>query len=396
MKDKQNFVVLNKLLRENQIELEEPDKSEDIESYVQLVKLLASEEVEDINNIVATLNKAAFTEDEEIMYSGRPAKIHYTQLPIVVGEEILVKVVLITQADSLALIVPTRVSEVYEELKEKPESIIDVNKDVNIYIEVYRFNSNDVKLHEMCKLAFVSAGDSLRAFEIPKELEEEALANDKEKPEGEDSTENFDDMFDEDNFSDDDLGLDKTDIGGGFEAVDDDFGSFEDFEENAQAYKKFKVQTKALHKLNAKLYNKVDEDVRPFIRTKLYEGSVLVIEIDNKKIFAKWKHVPKLAKTVMTNIGEKVKSNHYTQLLDSFIENDKRYFVVAEDVNNNFWIAGNDEQVTVAENVNPLIDPIQEEIIVLNRSNIRIEKRSQRPYLLGEKFVFAPSKYKKL
>ena len=391
MKNKQKIILVKTegMLTEvdNRIELDAPEEKDTIASYVQLAKLLASEEVEDISRIVEILNKASFIEDDEIMYAGRSAQIYYKQLPIVINDEIKVKIVLLTQADSMALIIPEKVSETYEELKEHPESIIEVNKNLTLYAEVYHFNSTDAKLHDVIKAAYLSAGDSLRAFDIPKEVEDSAR-DDKEAGDDEDSTDNFDDMF-KDDTGNDDLGLDKDEFD--FEEPTDDVGDFSEFEENATQYKSFKNQTEALSKLVHKLYRKVDKDIREFVKVKYYgeAKSVLIFEVDNHAIFNKYKRVSKVAKSIMTAIGESIRLNKDTQLLDSFIQNNKRYFIVAEDVSNNFWVAKDDVLTeVVSQVVSTSVEPIQDEIIKLSRSSVRFEARRRKPFTHGGKIVF--------
>ncbi len=370
----------------SEIELEEIEE-ETIESYVQLAKLLSSEEVVDINEIVEILNKASFQEDQEVMYGGRPAKIHYKQLPIIETDEILVKIVILTQADSLALIIPEHVSEVYEELKNDPAQIVKVNKELNIYAEVYRFESKDPDFHEAVKSAYLKAGDGLRAFDIPKELEDKVMGQEEDE-DGEPfeaetgSTDNFDSMF-------------GGESGGGsgtddFEELDSNFDSVGEFEENAKAYEGFRKHSDVLDELKESLYNKVTDQVRPHIKTTYVTESnaLLVIEVDNRSIYNKYSKVPKVAKRVMTAVGETIRRNQYTQLIDSFINEGKRYFIIAEAIGNNFWISEADELKRIEEAGKSTVLPIQEEIIILKKSSVREESRTLRPFILNDQIVF--------
>jgi hypothetical protein len=374
--------------RAAKIELDEPDEANTVESFVQLAKLLASEDVKDINEVISVLNKALFIEDDEIMYNARPAQVYYRQLPIVINDEIKVKVVLLVQADSLALIIPEHVSEVYEELVEDPGLIIEKNKNLDLYAELYNFNANDAKLHDVIKSAYLSAGDFLRAFDIPKELEDQAKQDTELEGEEQES-----DWTDDDVSVDSGSNFDNMFGGGGssdFEEMDSGVEDFGEFEENAKHYEGFRKQSDVLEDLAHTLYNKVDTDIREFIKIKFTgeSKSVLVIEVDNKSIFDKYQRIPKMAKRIMTAIGESIRRGQFTQLVDSFIKEDKRYFVVAEEIGNNFWITESDKINKLDVLDDKVLLPIQENIIKLKRSSIRMESRVKKPYLLDGKIVF--------
>lgn len=377
-----------------EIELEEADDRPEIESYVQLAKILSSEEVKDIQEVVAILNKASFYEDDEIMYSNRPAQIYYKQLPIVDGAEILVKIVLLTQADSLALIIPEKVAQVYQELTEDPSLIIEKNKDLALYAEVYNFNSNDAKLHDIIKTAYLSAGDSLRAFDMPQEMEDQALKdkeNEGEEGEGGDDLDTgFDDDFDSGGGSDNFDAMFGDGGSSDFDEIDAGAEDFAEVNENKLMYESFKKQTSVLEKLSADLFNKADKDIRSYIKTRLIgeNKNLLMIEVNNKAIFDKYRRIPKVAKSIMTAIGESVRRDNDTQLVDSFMKDSKRYFIIAENLGNNFWITENDKMKSLAVYDDKVMLPIQEEIITLKRSSVRMEARKLTPYLDSDNILF--------
>ena len=363
---------------QDKIKLSDPVREESIESYVQLTKLLSSEETQSIDDILSVLNKSSFIEDTEIMYRGMPVEVYYRQLPVVAGDEIKVKIVLLVQADSMALIIPENVSDTYKDIKEDPSCINDKNKDLDLYAEVYRFDTADTKLFDIFKSTYLSSGNSLRAFDIPEDVEKEA------KDDEEGNEEDFDMGGD---FGGSDFG---SDAGSdeSFDTIDEPVEDFDDLEENVNSYKKFKNQTDALDKLVKKLYNKIDEKLREDVKTKYLDDkkAVLVVEVNNKDIYSKYSRVTKIAKKIMTNIGESIRRNNKTQLVDSFIKNGKRYFIVAEDVNNNFWLTKDDKLETLSEG--NFIDPIQDEIITLKKSSVRKEARKLKPYTKDGKIIY--------
>lgn len=384
-----------------EIALEEVEDRPEVESYVQLAKILSSEDVTDIKEVVAILNQASFLEDDEIMYDNRPAKVFYKQLPIVANDEIKVKIVLLTQADSLALIIPEGVSDVYEILVDDPSKIIEVNKDLSLYAEVYNFNSNDPKLHDIIKTAYLTAGEYLRAFDIPQEMEDQASQEEGEDGEGGDDLDSdfsdFDDDFDTggDNF--------ENMFGDGgsadFDEMGDDFDNFEEVNENAHMYESFRKQSSALEALLVELDTKVESKLHKYIKYKFLKdgkgrNNLLALEVNNKELFDKYQKVPKLAKRIMTSIGEHIRRDDFTQLVDTFIKENKRYFIIAENLGNNFWITENDHMEVLGDYNGELYDPIQDEIITLRRSSVRMESRKLKPYVDSNKILFKGRKVK--
>ena len=90
----------------------------------------------------------------------------------------------------------------------------------------------------------------------------------------------------------------------------------------------------------------------------------------------------------MSAIGETIRKNKYTQLVDSFIVEGKRYFIIAEDIGNNFWISEQDELKRIEAASKNTILPLQDEIIILKKSSVREESRKLRPYILRDQIVF--------
>jgi hypothetical protein len=145
------------------------------------------------------------------------------------------------------------------------------------------------------------------------------------------------------------------------------------------------------------LYNISDDVIRENVRTKFLNKSksILVIEVDNKAIYSRLSHVPKLAKRLLTVFGETIRLNGGTQLVDSFTKNNKRYFVISESVGNNFWVV-NSDKLDILDKESGFVEPIQDKIIRLNRSSIRKESKKKVPYFKNSRIVYVSKEAKRL
>jgi len=374
-----------------QVEKIELDKSREdtfVKSYAQLAKSLASEDVITIDNLLSVLNKADFIEDTEVMYGNKPASVYYKQFPIVIGDDVMVKIVLLTQADSLALIIPENVSSVYSELKEDPSILKQKNMALSLYVELYNFETSDGELFDLIKSVYLSAGDSLRAFDIPNDIIKKD-EEDKEKEKAEQSPSN--------NFGGEDLFNDDIDSASDFGEIEDDINDFEEIKDNFDQYESFRRVSKNIYNLSKMLYNISDDVIRENVRTKFLNKSksILVIEVNNKAIYSRLSHVPKLAKRLLTVFGETIRLNGGTQLVDSFTKNNKRYFVISESVGNNFWVV-NSDKLDILDKESGFVEPIQDKIIRLNRSSIRKESRKKVPYFKNSRIVYVSKEAKRL
>lgn len=371
-----NLNILKSVLEE--ANLYHINKSDSIDSYAQLVKSLAELEVKNYETISNTINKANFIEDDETTFNNLPLGIKYKQLPVVIGTDLLVKVVVLEQGDNIAIIVPENTSTIYEELLEEDfDNLTNYNINLSLYAEVYGFDTNNSKFLELLKNMYLSAGNFIKAFSTP-----EVVQKTNEEDDEENSEFDFTPSSSTDNAGGaDDFDMDET-------SITDDISSFEEIKENMKAYNKFTVKTKSLTKLVERLRNtsKVLSDNIKF--KYLNENkSVLVIEVDNRSIYNTFPKAKNIAKQTITKLGESIRTNTETQLLDSFNIKGKRYFVVAENNSNNYWTVSY-ERLEAPEDNSTVIEPIQRNIIKLKRSSIRKESRVNKPFKLGKKIVF--------
>lgn len=371
-----NLNILKSVL--NEANLYHTKKSDSIDSYAQLVKSLAELEVKNYETISNTINKANFIEDDETTFNNLPLSIKYKQLPVVIGADLLVKVVVLEQGDNIAIIVPENTSTIYEELLEEDfDNLTNYNINLSLYAEVYGFDTNNSKFLELLKNMYLSAGNFIKAFSTP-----EVVQKTNEEDDEENSEFDFTPSSSTDNVGGaDDFDMDET-------SITDDISSFEEIKENMKAYNKFTVKTKSLTKLVERLRNtsKVLSDNIKF--KYLNENkSVLVIEVDNRSIYNAFPKAKNIAKQTITKLGESIRTSTETQLLDSFNIKGKRYFVVAENNSNNYWTVAY-ERLEAPEDNSTVVEPIQRNIIKLKRSNIRKESRVNKPFKLGKKIVF--------
>lgn len=346
-----------------------------IESYAQLAKELLSINLLDVDAIDALLESLNFVEDIDLMYNNQSIGVSYKHLPIVANGEVLVKVVMLRQADNFILVIPQKITETFNLLLEEPELIDELNKDISLYAEVYGFNSKDTELEELIKRAYLEAADNLPAYELTSELEKEA---EEAKHEEEQATEQGDTM---DTSFDDDLGG-FDDIGAQLDALDLDDDP--DLATNLEAYKAFRRETNALPNLIKKL-SKQPRVVKENIKLKYYYNTLLV-KLDNKQIYESLGAHPAVAKKVISNAGELIRTDDDTQLIDTFSIAGSRYFVVAEAANN-YWYTESDELSKIRKK-DVVIKPLTENIIKVNKTSVRKENRKYRVAELDNQLVF--------
>lgn len=346
-------------------------------SYAQLLKAIRANDKINIDDIIIQLNKTSFIEDAESIYQGYPIKVLYKQLPIIVKGKVFVKVVLFIQADSLAIIFPQNVKEIGDEIEEDPSLLKEKNINLSLYAEIYNFDEKDKEFIELIKTLYLSAGNSLRAFDT--ELE----PKDGDKKEEEDK--DIESLADDFSLSDSDISSTEDSFPETEEPIDD----FEEVEENKNAYKKFSKYNKFLEALDKKLFIASNSVFKENTKVKFLNENknILVIEVNNNNIYNKYKRVPLVAKKSLTAFGEAIRKNKNTQLIDSFIRDGKRYFIVAEAAGSNFWTVEGEEYTKPKKDMQ-FIHPIKKDIINLKRSSIRKESRKYVPLKSGNKLVF--------
>ena len=345
-----------------------------IESYAQLAKHILSINMLDTQAISDLLEGLNFVEDIDLIYNNQDLGVLYKQLPIVANGEVLVKVVLLMQAGNFILVIPQKITETYNLLLEEPELIEDKNSDISLYAEVYGFNAKDPELEALIKRAYLEAAERLPAYELTSDLEREAEEAEAEEESAASSGTDIPD-FSEDlgDFDDIEAQLDNV-------ALEDD----PDLSINMEAYKAFKRSTDALPNLIAKL-SKQPTVVKENIKLR-YLHNVLLIKLENKTIYESLGAHPAIAKKVISNAGELLRTNEDTQLVDSFTIKGNRFFVVAEAVNN-FWYTEADELTNIRKK-DKVIKPLNENIIKVGKTSIRKENRKYKIAELDGQLVF--------
>jgi hypothetical protein len=340
-------------------------KEQKIGSYAQLVQKLSDLNLEDIEHFLRDLKELSFIEDEETLYNKLPMAVYYKQLPIITNSDVLVKVVMLQQADGLILVIPENVVEAQNDLAENPDLLTEKNNGISLYAEVYNMDFKDEKLHDTIKAVYIHAGNDLNPFELKDELAEEA------KEEKEDTEEYTPGSFG----------------GSALDDLDIDMSEMEEMQVNEEAYKKFRKQSNTLEKLAKNLYEKANNVFRSNVR-KAFFNNTLVVEVNNKSIYQQYNTAPAVAKKLLSNFGESLKNYKGVQLVDTFPKDGKRYFVLAENVANNFWYVVKEEMDQIGEDKTYVqADPKQ--VVKMKKSNVRRESRKIVPYKKGRKIVFS-------
>ena len=148
-------------------------EEQEIKSYAQLIQLLSGTDLEDTELLLKELQNLTFIEDEEVLYNKLPMAVYYKQLPVVLNSDILVKVVIMQQADGLILVVPENIVETYQDLVEDAELISEKNNGISLYAEIYNFEMSDPKLQDLIKATYVASGNELKAFDLKDKLAKE-------------------------------------------------------------------------------------------------------------------------------------------------------------------------------------------------------------------------------
>jgi hypothetical protein len=369
-------------------------EEENIDSYIALVKELkmisnkGGSKDYDPEKFLAHLGIENYIEDIEITYKSYPIKILYKQLPVIREAEILIKVVVLLQAGNFAFIMPEHVSEAYRELKDDPSIINSLNINFDLYAEIYGFNRKDVELQDLMKEAYVNAGGELNPFEIIGSLKQE-YEDDKD----EESSEESDSDFGGGDFGGDlggsSNGMDDLFSGGDFEPMETEPAQIPEVEENLKAYKKFKKDGTALEALVEKMSSVANRVLKRNVKLAYLDENknILLVEVDNAKVYKNYEHVPKVAKRSLTNFGEAIRKDKNTQMLDAFNIEGKKYFVISENLGNNFWYVSREKMDTIEEGKD-IIKPLKKNIIRLKRSSIRQESRDYKPYRKDKEMFF--------
>lgn len=353
-----------------------------IDSYVKLVKELSDAESFSPDTILDKLNISEFVEDTETTYKSFPIKIVYKQLPVIVNGDVLVKVVVLIQADSYAIIIPEHISETFKDLLENPDLINDKNIDLSLYAEVYNFDSNDRELLDLIKEAYLSAGNSLKAFELTGDLkkeEDELEGQSEEQTSEQPQVPSFGSDFDKPSMT----------PAADFGEIDSSIEEAPEVQENSKPFSRFKKQGSYLENLTHKLYS-ISNDIfkeNTKIRFLGEKKNILLVEVNNKEIYKKYSRVPAVAKKSLSVFGESIRNGKMTQLLDTFTIDGKKYFAIAECAGNNFWYVSKEKIGDIIDSTD-IIKPIQKDIIRLKKSSVRQESRKFVPKKDNKEIIF--------
>lgn len=345
--------------------LESTYTSVDVTSYTQLIRQLKQLSTIDKDQLKHILDKVEFIPDKVKDYRNIELDTEFILLPVVINSDIKVKIVKIESDDGIILILPNNIVDSYETINNTPEELDNVNKSLILYAEVVGFDTEDPELHEIIKKAYLSAGDSIGAF-TTHIVEEE--------PEETEELDEFGSLPDLGNLS-----------------ADEDFEPFDDFsidelDANFESFKKFKVRTNSLNKLVNSIKKDSPEIIAENVRLAKISNT-LVVEVDNKNIYRLLEATPNLGKTILKNFGEFLKNQKNTQLIESYNANGKRYFVIAEQASNNFWLTEQDKLQDVDKKVRHVV-PKKDNIIILKNSNIRLAERKIVPKKDKDNIVF--------
>lgn len=323
------------------------------------------------------ISEIDFREEVGYQYNGSDMKVGVAYLDVISDGILKVKIAKVEQGDNVGIIVPDRVAGSYTLIEDDLEKIDIINSIEGVTFEHFGFDSKDVSLLELIAMIYIETDNAAEPYKLIPEKEAEL----EETPEDSDIA---------------DMGLGNDAAFGGanermFDEIEDNIEAIDDVEANLESFKRFQVTSKALAILERNIHDKIPNAIRQYIKTKaIAENKILAIEVDNAAIFETFNNIPDHARKLLTTIGEAIRTNEYTQLVDSVSKGKKRLFLVAENINNNYWTTEEDD-MTLLERANKkykVVVPGQDEVIKLKRSNVRLEARAIRPYKHGEQIAF--------
>lgn len=318
-------------------------------TFVQLYKNLLDTDLTELKYFQQTLDEIEAEEDSVQELSNQTVLVKTKTLPVIVGSDIKVKVVILETGDACAIIMPDNVADNFELLSEDLDKVAQVNLGIDLVAETYGFTV-DKEFKEEVKKIYVAANNSEPAFTISKQAQLAQLAQEEKEEEELEDFERDHETFSRDiDFSDEEL--------------------LSGLEPNNMAFESFKKETKSLEKLINKLYNSVGNKIKPLIKVATLKENLLIFEVNNTEIYQTLREIPTFAKGTISFIGETIRTNKDTQLVDTFTTKDKRYFIVAEAVNNNFWYVEGEKLAKSSLNENK-IKPLKENIIKLSKSSV--------------------------
>lgn len=361
--------VLIEMRRHNNLKdiiLEFSYNNSNINSYTQLIRQLKQLNILNTNELSGILDSVSFITDSKKEYKNIEFDVSYAQLPIILDSDIKVKLVKLSHEDGVILVLPNNISDSYETIKDTPEALTEVNTSLSLYAEVLGFDSNDPILQDLIKKAYLSAGNSLAAFEAPEV----------EVKQDEEMVDEFGGLPD--------IGMTPDESLADFVPMDD--FAIDDLEGNFEALNKFSCKTNSLNEFINSIKKNSPSLIKENIRMARL-NNILILEVNNKNIYKQLKSTPNISKTILRRFGEYLKAQENVQLIESYNANDKRYFVFAEHASNNYWYTEQDELKPVEKSLAYVV-PKKDKLLVLKNSNIRLTERKAEPRLLDGRIVF--------
>lgn len=337
-------------------------------SYVSLYKHLENISLVNEESFRKVFDEVQFKEEVGYEYNSLPIYVGWEYIPVVVDGLIEIKILKLEQGNGIAIILPEHVAATYKALEEDITKLDTYNKNLDLVGDLYGLDEKDPELLDLIKKLYVNVGDRAEAYRLTAE--------------GENLQDTAQDTKDDAGmgFGDDSLGLGAPGENRSFGDIPKADTPVEEAPEivaNEEAYKRFKKDTKSLSMLQNKLYNKVPLVIREHITTKyVADEKILLVNVNNKAIYETFNTLPKHARAQITEIGEFLRLNENTQLVDSFKYLEGRIFVMAENSHSNIWMVKNEEIKTFNEKRDKtLYISKKDAIIELERSNIRQENR---------------------
>lgn len=339
-------------------------------SYAKFIKAWRENLISNVDGYREIIEEVGMTEDSELEYSKMPVSISYYKFPIISDGIASVKVVYLSQADNFVLITPENVYDVYTLLLEDPSEIKAVNIGLQLSVDSAGFDTDDAEFQKLIQKAYIAAGNSSPAFELSSAVK----ADVEDKSEEEESE--IEPSLGGKNFGDEIEQTDEMSNKGPIFKEPKGFEADEEITKNMEGYSKFSNTTKSLHNLLENIKKSpaiVSENV--YAKYLGESNNVLMLVVDNKSIYRSFINMPKKAKDTLTKFGESIRLNKDTQIVDSFVKDGKRAFVIAEYVGNNFWVV--EGETPLKESIyNKRIVP--KEVITLKGSSVRAESRKFR------------------
>ena len=355
-------------------------------SYAGFIKQWRENPISNIEGYLQLIQEMNFIEDTELEYNKLPLQTKYLVLPIVSVDSLAtVKIAYIHQADNFALIVPDKVYESYKKLEKdaSEETLVAINSEIELSIDSLGFTTTDNSFIELVKQVYLDCNNAEQAFNLT--IDGQIKADEQEDEEEEE--ENF--GSDSSPFAGEEPITDKPKRDS-FKFDSPSIEIADTLEKEEAVYSQFSARTKALKKLENKLSK------QPAVLTKntyvKYLGenkNALAIIVDNKNIYNSLAAVPKKAKEVISLFGEAIRNNKDTQIVDSFIIDNQRVFIITENTHSNFWIVENEtieELDKATKSSKTIIVPTK--YITLPKSSVRKESRKAVPVLKEDKVAF--------